>query len=84
MVWVFVPRFNEKTNIDSKFLLNFLKHNKNNDVCLCATSYTAIALYQNVFLQGESKQAGLLESINYFLKHRMSIYIQINYLLFHI
>ena len=62
------PEFKKKTDLTGKEVKSHLKENENSNVCLATSCFDQIAIYQNCFLQGETKHPGLIAATEYLLK----------------
>ena len=61
------PEFFKKTNLKGLNLKKHLELNTNSNVCLATSCFDQIAIYQNCFIQGETKHPGLINTTEYFL-----------------
>ena len=58
----------KKTNLKGLNLKKHLELNINSNVCLATSCFDQIAIYQNCFIQDETKHSGLINTTVYLLK----------------
>ena len=62
------PEFYNKTKLSGIELKQHLSLNRKSNVCLASSCFDQIAIYQNSFIQGDTKHPGLIKTTNYLLK----------------